>query len=290
MKDPIPAVIVGTAAWILGFVFLDISWASSLLLLAPLVLVPLAVSLAVEPKRAARLQLPAALLLLGSFAMETGLLAGLMALPWLAFTAITALVGLSRVAKRGLFPVEETCIDAGRIFIVVGGFWTVVSRLGIGLFGFEGIIILLTGIHFHYAGFVLPILVGLAGRVIKSPLVTISAACVMAGVPLVAAGITLDSIAIQLLAACTLAFACVLLVVLQLRLSVMLDGTAGVLFMISSGCLVAGMALAILYSGRWFPSLDIPTMRHTHGTINALGFALPALAAWSISASGKRRA
>ena len=47
---------------------------------------------------------------------------------------------------------------------------------------------------------------------------------------------------------------------------------------------MAGMVLSTLYGLRFFdvlPGLDIPWMRALHGTGNALGFALPALMAWT---------
>src|SRR5690349_20472982 len=74
------------------------SWAVLLLLLAALALVPLGLGVA----RAASstilvLQLPAALLLAGSFLLEQSWLAALAATPWLGVTAAIAWQALQRV-------------------------------------------------------------------------------------------------------------------------------------------------------------------------------------------------
>jgi hypothetical protein len=50
--------------------------------------------------------------------------------------------------------------------------------------------VLLTAIHFHYAGFALPLLTGLAGRALGGRIARIASLGVIAGVPLVAFGIT----------------------------------------------------------------------------------------------------
>src|SRR5258707_14377321 len=74
----------------------DTGWAVELLLLAPLVLVPLALRVVTGGLESALgkfcrqlvmwTQLPAALLLLRSFAWDQGTIAGLLALPWLLVT------------------------------------------------------------------------------------------------------------------------------------------------------------------------------------------------------------
>ncbi|NJN44183.1 MAG: YndJ family transporter [Anaerolineae bacterium] len=47
--------------------------------------------------------------------------------------------------------------------------WLLASRLGANPLGFTEPIILLTAIHFHFAGFAAPIIAGLVGRELAKP-------------------------------------------------------------------------------------------------------------------------
>lgn len=63
---------------------------------------------------------------------------------------------------------SELAIDAALLYIPVGAVALVLHVAGISL-QFRPIIILLTVVHYHYAGFVLPLVTGLAGRVLSGP-------------------------------------------------------------------------------------------------------------------------
>src|SRR5262245_23316950 len=149
---------IGAVAWIdhLALVRpspLQPAWAVSLLLLGPLVLVPLALRL-VEPMEEdglrARLrwavtvwQLPAALVLVVGFERPAGTMAAALTVPWVLETGLIALYGLARLRARGFGPVEELCVDAGLVYLAVGGGWTFLTRLGARPLQFEEIIVLL---------------------------------------------------------------------------------------------------------------------------------------------------
>src|SRR5688572_31618797 len=201
---------LGAAAWLALLSALpsdiELRTVALLLLLAVLVCVPLGLALVATPDRAGRhpwpyrvarrSQLGAALLVVGSYFLPAGLPAAALATPWLAFTGLVALFGLGRLLSRGVGSVEETCIDAGLLYLPVGGAWLVLSRLGANPLGFGDTIVLLTAVHFHYAGFVAPILAGLAGRSLwpsqrgARRAFRLVAVGVIAGPPLLAAGIT----------------------------------------------------------------------------------------------------
>jgi uncharacterized protein (UPF0548 family) len=89
---------------------------------------------------------------------------------------------------------------------------------------------------------------------------------------------------VELSAAWFLAAACLLVVGLQAELAFRaLSRIERVLFLLSAMALLAGMTLTGIYALGTFREsawLDIPTMIHWHGTLNALGFALPGLLAW----------
>src|SRR5262249_31700122 len=138
----------------------------------------------------AALQLPAAMLLGGAFLLPQGFLAAALAVPWLALTGLIALIGLGRIWQHGHGPLHELCMDAGLVYVAVGGAWAVLDRLGTRPLGFESVIVLLTAIHFHYAGFVLPIVTGLAIREVGGRVAWGAGVGVIVGVPVVAAGIT----------------------------------------------------------------------------------------------------
>src|SRR5262245_39610240 len=151
---------IGTASVLHPSPF-EMKWGILLLLLAPLVLMPLALRLARPETRegfdarlweyAWSLQLPAAILLLPAFQFPEGVFAAILALPWLIVTAIISLSGLHRIYRRGIWPLESLSIDAGKVYLVIGGLWMVLSRLGVRPIDFDQVIVLLTAMHFHYA-------------------------------------------------------------------------------------------------------------------------------------------
>ena len=105
----------------------------------------------------------AALPAIASFYFETGPLAALLSSAWFILSGLIALFGLMRFKSRGLYPVEESVIDAGLVYLIVAGVWLIVYRLGIQPFDYGETIILLTVIHFHFAGFAAPIIAGMSG-------------------------------------------------------------------------------------------------------------------------------
>jgi len=273
-----------------------------LLLLAILVFTPLALSLAATPDRAGRhprsyraaqsLQPFAAALAVVSFLLPAGIPAALFTLGWFSFTGLVALFGLVRFLPRGIARADETCIDAALLYLPVGGVWLCLSRLGANPLGFSDTIVLLTAVHFHYAGFTLPILVGMTGRALAEirpsmwKAFRLVAAGVIAGPAFVAAGITFSPL-IEVIAAVILATS--LIILSLLTLFVIVPGihghlARGLLF-ISAAALIVGMLFASVYAVGEFTGttvLSIPHMAQIHGLVNALGFVLCSLLAWSI--------
>src|ERR1044072_5686477 len=112
------------------------------------------------------LQPVAAVIAIASFFFEKGAASAALAAVWFVFTAVVALFGLTRLLTRGLYPLPETSIDAGLLYLPVGGAWLIVYRLGVQPFDYGETIILLTVVHFHFAGFAAPIIAGMAGRLL----------------------------------------------------------------------------------------------------------------------------
>jgi hypothetical protein len=155
--------------------------------------------------------------------------------------------------------------------------------------GFGDTIVLLTAVHFHFAGFAAPLLAGLTGRHIApktSVMLTIAVVGVISGTPLVAAGIT-GSPAVALLGAAVITVGLVLLAVVSMAyvLPTIRSTIVRVLLLISALAVVPAMMLACAYAyGIVFNQLiiDIPQMAMTHGLANAFGFSLCGLTAWTI--------
>lgn len=247
-------------------------------------------------RAAVRVQSFAALLAVVSLHMRTGFAAAAMSLGWMGLTGLIALFGLWRLWQRwvsfkSLLPMEELCIDAGLAYVTAGSGWLFLSRWGLNPLGFSDTIVLLTAVHFHYAGFAAPILTGLAGRRIKPGIARkfylVAATGVIAGPPLVAAGITLSR-GVEVFSAIVLAVSLFTLALLILFVIVptLKQRLAQLLLILSAMSVIVTMIFACLYAiGRFqgITTVTIPLMAQIHGLSNALGFVLCGLLAWLIN-------
>lgn len=272
-----------------------------LALLGILVVVPLALSLAPAPNtndkdswlyRIALLTQPVgALAAVPSFLIEPGPLAAAFASLWFWVTAVIALWGVSRLRSADLRTPAELSISAGLLFLPVGSSWLIVSRLGIQLAGFGDTIILLTAIHFHFAAYAAPILAGLAGRKlvdygIARRAFLLAPIGIIAGTPLVAAGITFSPLT-ALVGTMMIATGLFVLAILVVAFVVprIESLTARILLLVSAVSSACAMLLASVYAYSIVARkllIDIPQMAMTHGLLNAFGFVLCGLIAWSI--------
>jgi hypothetical protein len=289
------------------------------LIWAALVLVPWGLRLSEESGRgeivrrvlhgASWLQLPAAVLLTASFLLDQGPLAAALAIGWFAVTLLCAVAGGLDLVQRGARLDARAAMLAAMLFLPVGGGWAVISRSGTRPQDFSHAIVLLTAVHFHYAGFLLPVIAGLVLRSFAaqsqpnepspqpSPngrgglLDRLMLAAIIAGVPLVGVGISLSP-HIEVAAAMLLTIGCVLLAGRQLQLALASrSATALTLLAISSLTLFSAMGLAAVYAAGEFTGeqvLSIPTMIRTHGAANAIGFATCGLAGWHFVTAGPR--
>jgi hypothetical protein len=298
--------LVGAIVWCSGvLVFLpqphETTWAKALLLLAVLLLVPLGLRLVAhsavtdEPnwlwRTAHFLQLPVALFLGWAFLLPQGLLATILALPWFGLTCLLALLGAKRLFLHRRGPVSEVCLAVGLVYVVVGSVWAILDRAAIQPLDFDPVIVLLTAIHFHYAGFALPVLTGLVLRHVDSKASRLAAVGVIMAPPLVAIGITMRQLnfghLVETIAAWAMAGSGLLTAWLYLCLAWQGQRPRlirAVWFLVAAS-LATGMVLAAMYGSRFYLPLawlDIPWMRAVHGTINALGFGLAGLASWTL--------
>jgi hypothetical protein len=178
------------------------------------------------------------------------------------------------------------CAASAWVFLVVGAAWALADRAGLRPLGFDPVIVRLTAIHFHHAGFTAPLIaawvaagsaggvLGFTGRVVCTLMI--------AGVPLTALGITASRLGwapwwetgtatVMVAAALGTAALCARRVVREA------DRVTQGLLVVASFALTVGSVLALSYAWRFTRVAlvpDIPSMRALHGSANALGFGM----------------
>jgi YndJ-like protein len=292
--------LLGASVWVLLLFAPTVTIIPRVLLLAILVVVPLALWLADAPALLLNCQLIAALPSVIAFLLPAGFLAGGLSLSWLVFTGLVAVLGWVRLRAHRLNDAAELCFTVGMFYLPVGGMWLAASRFGISLLGFGEPIVSLTAAHFHYAGFAALIISGLTGRQLARlpdtaqgaahnaarTIYRVMATGLIIGMMLVAAGITFSPL-LEVVAALVFAASLVGLAVIQLRYIVprltrrlpqILLGLSALLVMWAMGAAVL-YALSEYIQSAW---ITIPQMLRVHGEVNALGFVLLNLAGWAL--------
>ena len=268
---------------------------------AVLVVVPLGLALVPPPSDnsfsfwlynvAVVLRSYAAALTVISFFLEKGALAAALVCGTLIAYIMIALYAVTRlIARGGPYPLPELSIDAGLLYLPVAGVWLVVYRLGEQPFGYGETIILLTVVHFHFAGFAAPIIAGMNGKVLASTefpqrIYAFAVFGIIAAMPLVAAGITLSPV-VGLIGTLLLSIALLLLAVLTIGWirPVIERRSNKILLVLAALSSCSAMVLASLYAysiATHTLILTIPTMAMTHGIVNAFGFVTCSLFVWS---------
>jgi hypothetical protein len=221
-----------------------------------------------------------------SFLLEEGIVAAALVAPWLvatgAFAAREALAWLRE-------PRTTLAMAVGASFLFGGACWLVTSRAGAEPLGFSPAIVELTAVHFHYAGYIAPLVtMQLARRleIVHSPRDRVARHCVaviLVATPVTAGGITF---APWLGAAGAVLFAAALSTASVLTLTTALsgiDGPARAWLFVSSLSVLVPMGLAVAYAlSRWLPTPgpSLRAMVWTHGLLNALGFAVCGVGGW----------
>lgn len=292
--------LVGLAAWACFVGGIQPAPPEAFLLLAALSIVPLGGQLAAgeSPRRPLRLALlgqpGAAVLMAASLAQNSGLQAATLVIPWLLVTLLVGLEGARRL-RDGPWTLPEMVEATGLAYLAIGGVWTVATRLGLRPLGFPNVIVVMTAVHFHYAGFVLLLLASRVVREYRGPLGVTAALGSVAGVPLVAIGITESQLGLglttprllEVTAAVVMASSAILVGFLQAGLAVRgsMPMIPRFLLFASGLSVLVPMCLAVAYAGGAFMSrvwVDILQMFQFHGAFNALGFSLLGLLGWSL--------
>lgn len=267
----------------------SLTYVHILVLAAPLWLIPLAWQLLDVEDWTKFLGVPASISLGIAFLFEPSLISGILTIPWLFLTAVLAWTKLMdwRIDKSRI--IHHLCQLSAYLFLPIGAAWAFADRLGFQPMGFDSTIVLLTVAHFHYAGFLLPTITALALPNVPDQWGRLIGWSVILGIPLVAIGITTTHynlpIWIEVLSVTVMTFGGFMTGLLYLLLGWKNKAKGfGILWLLAGLALMIGMVLAFCYGWRSvfiIPILSIPWMYAVHGTLNAVGFALPAVLGWS---------
>lgn len=207
---------------------------------------------------------------------EPGAIASASVVPYAAVAAIAGVLGAARVVAQPR-PASRFALAVGLAFVPAATAWLLAYRAGYALLGYPPFWVLLTAAHFHVAGVYLLTVVGRVahgrGRVAGA----IAIACVIS-VPLTAAGIYgprwLELGAALGMAAS--AFGAGLLLVTTPRAALRVAGAV----LLASMPLAGAFALRDHGTQLVIAGLDpLGSMMVSHGALNAIAFALVALAA-----------
>ena len=216
-----------------------------------------------------------------SFLVSPGVAAAGLCIPWLA---VCVVAGLEKVGNPRTL-VARLPYLLPHAYLAFGAGWLILSRYGARPLDFPSVIVELTAVHFHYAGFVAPVVIAAtrSGQARARPGLLVALWLALAASPLTAIGFVYSA---TIGAVGAVMFTCGLVVWSVITLVVVvpnLPGGARSLLAVAAGSVLVSMSLASLYAigvaagEAW---IDVPTMARTHGILNAVGFAFCGTAAW----------
>lgn len=209
--------------------------------------------------------------------------AAIPALIYFAFTAIIAFYGLSRFLRRGFTNIEEFSIDLALMYLVLGGGWYFAYVADIDT-GFTPLLTWLTGIHFHYSAFLLPIFIGLLGRLHKPRSFPVFSILLLAAPMIVAIGITFSRwIELFSVLLYIVGLAGMITIAWRSRFPNRAQKWLVVTSFTSLGLTIFFSLLYVLGNGFGLTSITIDFMLRFHGVLNCIVFALFGIAGWLLS-------
>lgn len=271
-----------------------------LFLMGPWIVVPLGAHLFLAPDDRLSYTLlawtifPAAALATISFFVADRVLAACLAGVWFLVCAAIALDGAQRLVRSRGKSFVQFSFAAGEAYLAVAGLWLVASRAGVPFMGFREPIVLLTAVHFSFAGFASAVLAGLTYERVRE-----SQARGLLQVAFLAAVCGPGILGLAFLAGPKWKlFAALLIAVGQLGLatammSVAVKAASGLgrwLLLIAGSSVVIGMMLAAFWAIGEYPLqpfVDIRQMAEFHGVLNGVGFVLCGLVGWAVIVRGE---
>jgi hypothetical protein len=269
-----------------------------LFLMGPWIVVPLGADLvrgAGESKSSAGREwvlVAAAALTTVSFFLDNRTAAAWFASSWLLVCATFAGDGLRRFVTSRAKSFTQFCFAVGEGYLLVAGAWLVASRVGVQLLAFREPIVLLTAVHFHFAGFASAVLAGLTyERFRKSrwkALLRVALLAVVCGPGILGLAFLLGP-KWKLVAALLIAVGQLGLAAAMAAVGIAEENGSGRWLLLVAGASVAvGMVLAAVWAIGEYPLqafVNIRQMAEFHGVLNAVGFVVCGLVGWRVMKS-----
>jgi hypothetical protein len=231
----------------------------------------------------------AALLTTISFFLDNRIAAAWLASAWLLVCAVFAADGVRRLFTYSAKSFTQFCFAGGELYLLVASLWLVASRAGNQLLSFQEPIVLLTGVHFHFAGFASSVLAGLTYQRLRDSRLRLALQVALGAV---VCGPGILGLAFLLGPKWKLA-AALLITVGQLALAagmVYIGAAAGPvrgrwLFFVAGASVAVGMVFALVWAIGEYPLqefVNIRQMAEFHGVLNAIGFVVCGLMGWKM--------
>lgn len=223
-----------------------------------------------------------------SFFVPKGPMSAALCSPWVITCTI---IGLEKIGNPRTL-VARLVYLLPHAYLVFGGVWLVISRYGARPLDFPSVIVDLTAVHFHFAGFVAPVIIALTRNHqarARGPLLVALILSLVAS-PLTAIGFVYSA-TIGAMGAVTFMLGLFIWSLITVVVVVpRLEGSARWLMLVAAGSVLVSMTLAAIYSigvaagESW---IEIATMARTHGVLNAIGFSLCGAGAWLLATQRK---
>jgi hypothetical protein len=212
--------------------------------------------------------------------------------PWLVMAgACVVVAGLRFLADPDrLRPGSDHAVLASCGYLLVGAVALAANRMGAGLLGFGEPLVLLTAVHFHTAGFVLLVAGAEAWRARPTRWLELGLVAVVVGTPLTALGF-FGLPPLNWAGAVLVAGGGLLIGFGHLAAAGRVAGPARWLLRLAGVALLCSMPLAAAYATANVAGIagpDLELMARVHGTVNVLGFAIPATAGWVLALGSAR--
>ena len=290
-------ILFGGITWIVlalaSFLGVHLGIIEVLFLMGPWIVVPLASDLVMgaEGLRGSLrdgLFLAAASFTTVSFFLNDRNWAACFAWAWLLVCAGMAMDGLWRLVRSGRKSFTQFCFAVGEGYLLVAGVWLVASRAGIPFVGFHEPIVLLTGVHFHFAGFASAVLAGLTYERVRenkgAGFLRVAIIALVCGPGILGLAFLLGP-KMKLIAALLIAVGQIGLAAGMIHVGILAKGLSGGWLLFVAGASVAvGMSLAAVWAIGEYPLqafVNIRQMAQFHGVLNAVGFSACGLAGWA---------
>ena len=290
MKTALPLILWLLFLFLAGGDFLQTRWEGALVMFAALALVPTGLQLLHLPQ--SRWHLLSAIGLCAAYLFFPNQYAPILALPYLLLAAWLTIREFSNLLVSKKMELLQWVRVAALAFWATGAVWALCFLADIRPLAFDPVIVGLTAAHFHVAGFVLATVVYCLLSDAPDRTNKLLGWATLAGMPLVAAGITLTKLGFSPIFEWVSALSFVgfaLAVVWQhIRLFSQKNHlpTSRRLWLGGAICLLIGGVLASLYAIQFsFPMdwVNIPNMKIWHGTLNAVGFGWLVLNGWAMA-------